>query len=149
MNKITYFGLTLGILSLIACQPGQPNPQPDLEFRSSFTGTYELYRLYQQGTVGQDTTTLFEGVEEMEVSFDPSDSMLVDPGYEKLPTVSFADRLEVALRENGRFVEIIHSSIPGNQVEGGFVEPDSVYLYTDYVQDGTFLRELITGRKIE
>ena len=150
MAKITSPGLILCLMSLAACQSNQPDPQPDPGFRSQFAGTYKLYRINQQGTVGQDTTTTFEGIVELEVSYDPGDSMRIFPGYEQLPAVAFGDHLKVALRENGRFVEIDHRTVPGSQVEGGFMEPDSVYLHTEYVHGGTeFLLEVLKGRKVK
>ena len=151
MTKATYLGFYLLLLALIACQAERPRPEAiaEQEFRSQFAGTYQLYRLTQSGTVGQDTTTTFEGFVEMAVTYESSDSLLVFPGAEKLPTLTFGDRLDVALRENGRFVQINHRTIPSGYVEGGFIEPDSIYLYTQYVHGGTeFLFEVLSGHKV-
>lgn len=162
MKNFAFVSVFLGIMALVACQAEQgptpdPTPTPDpapipdqnQDFRASLAGTYLLHRLTQQGTVGQDTTTTFDGVEEMEITYDPSDSMLVYPGYYKLPFVAFGNRLIVALRESDTsFVEIQHNLVPGGQVTGGFIAPDSVYLYTSYVHGGTaFISEVLSGRK--
>lgn len=153
MTHFAAISFFLCIMILVACR-SEPSPQPEhnQDFRSSFAGTYLLHRLTQHGTIGQDTITLFDSVEETEVTYNPGDSMLVSPGYEKLPVVAFGDRLTVALRESedGSFVEIQHSTIPGNQVNGGFLAPDSVYLFTHYVHGGTeFISEVLAGRKVK
>lgn len=58
--------LKLYAANLGACQPDQNDPELDTEVRAQFAGTYQLYRPNQQGTIGQDTSTTFEGFVEMD-----------------------------------------------------------------------------------
>jgi hypothetical protein len=151
MKHLVCFGFCLILLDVVSCTSPQ-DLAPDSDFRAQYEGTYQLDRLSQRGTIGQDTTTSFDGMVQMDIWYEIGDSMLIDPGYEKLPVMAFDERLSVALRESdpGRFVQIEHRSVPGGWVQGGFVGSDSVYLVTEYVHSGTeFMRETLAGRKVE
>jgi len=140
------FAVVIAIFFLTACDRGTLDPEKD--FREGFTGKFRVYRLSMSGEVGGDSTKKFDGWQEIEVKYSEEDSALVAPGYDYLPTIWLGEKYEVALYPSGRFVEIYASS-PLTLIFGQFFGEDSVYMETNYEQQGQFIYERLEGSRVE
>ncbi len=145
--KLTFLTCCLSLLALTSCNLFKDAPEPD--FRDQYVGNYEVQREYYQGEVGGDTTIKRIETIVMEVHYSESDSMLVYPGYDHMPTIWFDDRYQFAIRRGGDFFQMFSSGVPLTLLKGGFIGEDSVFIHGHYEMEDYFTTEIVAGKRVE